>query len=302
MSSWWKCGLRPNQRASTLSHRPSFPRGWSGDPRLRALSSRQGDRCCAPVSGSSQDPRLRHQPSLEVRQDHPHLLNKAFASDGMKPWRGGVRAARHGSAAGFSSEAPAGGGGQSCEGCEGQSIGRHALVVSFLKGARILHPPRPPSVPPWELEVVLKPLSYPTFEPLTSIDLKELSIKTARLLAFASAKHIGDLHTFSVDSDCIRFGPGDCSFTLRPRLGYVHKSLSTPSKCRLFLCLPCLLSHRPRWMRTLRLRCAPSGLWGFTSTVRPAFGNLTSYSCATVAVRKAGPFQNRGFPTELWTL
>ncbi len=30
-------------------------------------------------------------------------------------------------------------------------------------------------------------------------------------------------------------------------------------------------------MRTLRLRCAPLGLWGFTSTVRPAFGNLTSY-------------------------
>ncbi len=30
----------------------------------------------------------------------------------------------------------------------GQSIGRHALVVSFLKGARRLHPPRPPSVPP----------------------------------------------------------------------------------------------------------------------------------------------------------
>ncbi len=30
----------------------------------------------------------------------------------------------------------------------GQSIGRNAMVVSFLKGARRLHPPRPPSVPP----------------------------------------------------------------------------------------------------------------------------------------------------------
>ncbi len=26
-----------------------------------------------------------------------------------------------------------------------------------------------------------------------------------------------------------------------------------------------------------QIRCAQSGLWGFTSTVRPAFGNLTSY-------------------------
>ncbi len=138
----------------------------------------------------------------------------------------------------------------------GQSIGRHALVVSFLKGARRLHPPCPPSVPPWDLEVVLRVLSQPPFEPLVSVDLKELSLKTALLLALASAKRIGDLHAFSVDSDCIRFGPGDCSVTLRPRPGYVPKSLSTPFRS----CLPCRLSHRPRVMRTLRLRCAQSGL------------------------------------------
>ncbi len=93
-----------------------------------------------------------------------------------------------------------------------------------------LHPPRPPSVPPWDLEVVLRALSQPPFEPLTSVGLKELSLKTTLLLALASAKRIGDLHAFSVDSDCIRFGPGDCSVTLRPRMGYVPKSLSTPFK------------------------------------------------------------------------
>ncbi len=92
----------------------------------------------------------------------------------------------------------------------GQSIGRDPMVVSFLKGARRLHPPRPPSVPPWDLEVVLRALSQPPFEPLSSVGLKELSLKTALLLALASAKRIGDLHAFSVDSDCIRFGPGDC--------------------------------------------------------------------------------------------
>ncbi len=109
----------------------------------------------------------------------------------------------------------------------GQSIDWHALVVSFLKGARRLHPPCPPSVPPWDLDVVLRSLSQPLFEPLASVDMKELSIKTALLLALASAMDIGDLHTFFVDSDCIRFGPGDCSVTLWPRPGYVPKSLST---------------------------------------------------------------------------
>ncbi len=109
-----------------------------------------------------------------------------------------------------------------------QSIGRHALVVSFLKGAGRLHPPCPPSVPPWDLEVVLRALSQPPFKSLTSVDFKELSLKTALLLALASAKRIGDIHAFSVDSNCIRFGPCDCSVTHRPRPGYVPKSLSTP--------------------------------------------------------------------------
>ncbi len=112
----------------------------------------------------------------------------------------------------------------------GQSFGKNTLVVSFLKGAKRLHPPRPPSVPPWDLEVVLKALSQPPFEPLTSKGLKELSLKTILVLALASAKRIGDLHAFSVSSDCICFRPGDCSVTLRPRMGYVPKSLSTPFK------------------------------------------------------------------------
>ncbi len=68
--------------------------------------------------------------------------------------------------------------------------------------------------------MVLRALSQLPLEPLASVDMKELSLKSALLLALTSAKRIGDLHTFSVDSDCIRFGPGDCGVTLRPRPGY----------------------------------------------------------------------------------
>ncbi len=161
----------------------------------------------------------------------------------------------------------------------GQSIGRDPMVVSFLKGARRLHPPRPPSVPPWDLEVVLRALSQPPFEPLSSVGLKELSLKTALLLALASAKRIGDLHAFSVDSDCIRFGPGDCSVTLRPRWGMYLNHFLHPSRYRLFLCLPCLPSQQPRVRQMLRLRCALSGLWGFTSTVRRAFESNQLFVC-----------------------
>ncbi|XDV15183.1 hypothetical protein PO909_015313 [Leuciscus waleckii] len=115
---------------------------------------------------------------------------------------------------------------------DGQSIGKHAMVTRFLRGARRLCPSQPPSVPPWDLALVLRALSLPPFEPLASIAVKELSLKTALLLALASAKRIGDLHAFSVNDDCICFGPGDCSVTLRPRPGYVPKSLNTPFRAQ----------------------------------------------------------------------
>ncbi len=184
----------------------------------------------------------------------------------------------------------------------GQSIGRDPMVVSFLKGARRLHPPRPPSVPPWDLEVVLRALSQPPFEPLSSVGLKELSLKTALLLALASAKRIGDLHAFSVDSDCIRFGPGDCSVTLRPRMGYVPKSLSTPFKIQT-VSLSALSSESAASSEAdAQTSVCPVRALRITSTVRRAFVNLASYLYAMVVVREAVLCLNRGSPTGSWTL
>lgn len=75
---------------------------------------------------------------------------------------------------------------------------RFPVSGQLIRGVRRLHP----SVPLWDLALVLKALSLPQFEPLESIAVKELSLKTARLLALASAKHIGDLDVFSVNKDC----------------------------------------------------------------------------------------------------
>ncbi len=36
---------------------------------------------------------------------------------------------------------------------EGKSVGKHNLVVRFLRGARRLNPPRPPSLPSWDLSI-----------------------------------------------------------------------------------------------------------------------------------------------------
>lgn len=104
-----------------------------------------------------------------------------------------------------------------------------------------MFPPRSPSVPPWDLSLVLRALALPPFEPLEEASMKELSLKTVLLLALASAKRIGDLRALSIGADFIRFGASDCGVTLRPMTGYVPKSLSTPFREQV-ISLPALSS------------------------------------------------------------
>ncbi len=111
---------------------------------------------------------------------------------------------------------------------EGKSVGKHNLVVRILRGARRLNPPRPPSLPSWDLALVLRALITALFEPLQSVELKFLSMKTLLLTALASIKRVGDLQAFSVYDSCLEFGPADSSATLRPRPGYVPKVPTTP--------------------------------------------------------------------------
>ncbi len=114
----------------------------------------------------------------------------------------------------------------------GQSIGRNDLIVKFLKGARRLNPPRPQTVPSWDLSIVLRALRGPPFELLSLADLRPLSLKTALLLALVSVKRVGDLQVLSISASCLEFGPNDCKVVLKPRHGYVPKVLSTPFRAQ----------------------------------------------------------------------
>ncbi len=111
---------------------------------------------------------------------------------------------------------------------DGKSVGKHDLVVRFLRGARRLNPLRPHLVPSWDLPSVLTALKEEPFKPLQSVELKFLSLKTMLLTALASVKRVGDLQAFSVDDSCLEFGPADSHVVLRPRPGYVPKVPTTP--------------------------------------------------------------------------
>ncbi len=113
-----------------------------------------------------------------------------------------------------------------------RSLGKHDLIVRFLKGARRMNPSRSPFVPSWDLSIVLTGLQRGPFEPLDSVELKFLSLKTALLTALSSIKRVGDLQAFSVSEECLVFGPVYSNVVLRPRPGYVPKFPPRPSAIR----------------------------------------------------------------------
>ncbi len=176
---------------------------------------------------------------------------------------------------------------------EGKSVGKHNLVVRFLRGARRLNPPRPPSLPSWDLALVLRALITAPFEPLQSVELKFLSMKTLLLTALASIKRVGDLQAFSVDDSCLQFGPADSSATLRPRPGYVPKVPTTPFRDQV-VNLQALPPEEAD--PALALLCPVRALRQYTDRTQ-SLGPQSSSLSATVDSRRGRLFPSRGWPT-----
>ncbi len=161
----------------------------------------------------------------------------------------------------------------------GQSVGRDNSVVRFLKGARRLNPPWPLTVPTWDLPTVLRALKGPPFEPLQSMNLRSLSLKTALLLALASVKRVGDLQALSISPACLEFGPNDSKVVLKPRHGYVPKVLSTPFRAQVITLSVLPPSEEDRELsllcpvRALRIYFERSAPFRRTDQLFVSFGN-----------------------------
>ncbi|KAI2663536.1 Serine--tRNA ligase [Labeo rohita] len=111
---------------------------------------------------------------------------------------------------------------------DGRSLGKHGLIIRFLRGSRKINPPRPRFIPSCDLSVALLGLQKEPFEPLQSVELGALSMKTALLIVLTSLKRVGDLQALSVCYECLEFGPAYSHVVLRPRPGYVPKVPTTP--------------------------------------------------------------------------
>ncbi len=99
-------------------------------------------------------------------------------------------------------------------------------------------------------------------------------MKTLLLLALTSIKRVGDLHAFSVDDSCLKFGPADSQIILRPRAGYVPKVPTSPFGDQVVS----LRVLPPEEADPALALLVPSERWHATLTGREASGPQTS-SC-----------------------
>ncbi len=177
-----------------------------------------GPAGCAPLA----------HPDLVSRTDFPHdSTSLAHSCEKGHPLSG---ARHHMASASRSMEPPCVAPGQDAahhDAVDGRSLGKHDLIVRFLKGARRMNPSWSPLVPSWDLFIILAGLQRGPFEPLDSVELKFLSLNTAVLTALTSIKWVGDLQAFSVSEECLVFGPVYSHVVLRPWLGYVPKVPTT---------------------------------------------------------------------------
>ncbi len=178
---------------------------------------------------------------------------------------------------------------------DGRSLGKHDLIVRFLKGARRMNPSRPPLVPSWDLSIILAGLQRGPFEPLDSVELKFLFLKTVLLTAFTSIKRVGDLQAFSVSEECLVFRPVYSHIVLRPQPGYVPKFPTTPF-CDQVVNLQALPSEEAD--PALALLCPVRALRIYCMWTAPGASEAQSSSLsATEGSRKGRLSPNRGWPT-----
>ena len=122
------------------------------------------------------------------------------------------------------------------------------LIRSFLKSVRA-EELRPPA---WDVTLVLQSLTKAAYEPLRTSDECFLAQKTLFLLALASAKQVGELHTLS---HCIfnSRGWGEVSFTFVA--GFVAKTQDPSSSALRFEGFTVLALPNSSTNRNWRLLC-----------------------------------------------
>ena len=97
----------------------------------------------------------------------------------------------------------------------GLDISTDKDLSDLFRGLANSTPSRPQRLPAWDVSLVLRSLLRPPYEPLRSASLRDVTLKTAFLLALASARRVSELHALTAE---VRHSKGwaSMSFSLAP--------------------------------------------------------------------------------------
>ena len=96
----------------------------------------------------------------------------------------------------------------------GNRIGSNPVLSELIRSFELQRPVQRSLTPKWDLSWVLVCLQKPRFEPLDKASKFHVTIKTAFLLALATAKRCSEIHALAMDTQHLRFNQSDGSVSL----------------------------------------------------------------------------------------
>ena len=105
----------------------------------------------------------------------------------------------------------------------GNRVGSNPILSELIRSFELQLPVQRSLTPKWDLSWVLMCLQKAPFEPLHKASKLQVTIKTAFLLALATAKRCSEIHALAMDSYHLRFSQSDESVSLIIQTGFLAK-------------------------------------------------------------------------------
>ena len=116
---------------------------------------------------------------------------------------------------------------------DGGALGTHPLICRFMRGVFNQKPPAPRYRTTWDVKLVID--LFRKQATVSSLNLRELTLKTCMLIALVSAQHLPNLDTMQMTSSSVIFQINDLLKQSRPgRTGFslnIRKYPPDPKVC-----------------------------------------------------------------------
>ena len=106
----------------------------------------------------------------------------------------------------------------------GPNHATNTTIQALLQSLSSRAPPKRPSMPKWDLNIVLSALCKSPFEPLDTVDVLHLSFKTAFLIAWGTASRVSELHALCMDGDHLQWGKDGAWVDLTAGMNFMAKN------------------------------------------------------------------------------